>query len=102
MAVRQVTPEDIVMAAQYIGELECIPLATALGFNLPYCKQLASTVNTERQPYKILFDWQAANGSNATKEALRNALDKIGRHELAESVARYRREGETHELSQNL
>ena len=97
MALHQDTPDDIVTAAQYIGEAECIPLATALGFNLQYCKQLTTTVYTERQPYKILYDWQAANGSNATKEALRNALDKIGRHDLAESVVRRQREGEAHE-----
>ena len=96
---QHVTPDDLVTVAQYIGELECIQLASALGFDLPYCKQLTSTVYNKRQPYDILFDWQAAKGCNATKEALCMALNKIGRQELAEKIGKCQREGEAHESS---
>ena len=98
----EVTSGDLVKVAQYIGELECVPLASALGCDKSYCTKLTSTVYTERQPYEILFGWHAANGCSATKEALCTALHKIGRKDLAEKIGKCQREGEAHESSLKL
>ena len=93
----EVTSDDLVKVAQYIGELECVPLASALGLDKSYCAKLTSTVYTERQPYEILFSWHAANGRNATKEALCTALHKIDRKDLADKIGKCQREGEAYE-----
>ena len=86
MASDQVTLDDIVKVAKFVGEQNCIPLANELGLGLLYANKLKSTSFNDIIPQKILLDWQAANGSDATKDVLCCALNKIGRRDLADEI----------------
>ena len=79
--------------APNIGHRDCIALASALGFDPPYITMLTSSDVTKTTAHSILFDWLARSGSNATYQALQNALKRINRLDLAEKIMTHRAQG---------
>ena len=79
--------------APFLSVHDCIPLASALCFDLLYISRLASSALTGQQAYTILLDWLAANGKDATCQALQRALERINRLDLAKRIMARRAEG---------
>ena len=82
----QATPEELAKVARYLGHEDCIPLATALGLPPLYITKLRRSPITGDTPQAILGEWTAANASQATKQVLCYALEKINRRDLAEEI----------------
>ena len=83
----QVTPEELAKVARYLGHEDCIPFATALGLHPLYINKLRRSRITEDTPQAILGEWTAANASQATRQVLCYALEKINRRDLAEEIS---------------
>ena len=80
------TEEELLKVAEYLTPGNCAPLASAWGLDALYITKLQLSPFTHNTPSEILWKWKAANGNQATKQEMCNALEKINRRDLAEAI----------------